>query len=164
MKRLVIAAALAAATLSPAFAGTNVGVSIGINQPGVYGRIDIGNMPPPVVVYSQPIIVAPSPVAVYQQPIYLYVPAVQQGNWGRYCGRYGACGQPVYFVRDSWVREHYEGGRDYRYAPQYQGRGGEHGHRGGDEGDRGGDHGNRGGGHGKHGGDNGKHGGGDHDD
>ncbi len=43
-----------------------------------------------------------------RQPIYLYVPSAQQQNWGRYCGRYGACGQPVYFVRDEWVRERYQ--------------------------------------------------------
>lgn len=156
MKRIFVAAALVAATLSPAFAGTNVGVSIGINQPGVYGRIDIGNMPPPVVVYSQPVVVSPSPVAVYQQPIYLYVPPVQQGNWARYCGRYRACGQPVYFVRDSWVREHYHGGRGPQYDNRaYPGRDeqrGEHDNRGrgrghGDHGDRGGEHGNRGGDH-----------------
>ena len=161
MKRIFVTAALVAATLSPAFAGTNVGVSIGINQPGVYGRIDIGNMPPPVVVYSQPVIIAPSPVAVYQQPIYLYVPPVEQGNWGRYCSRYRACGQPVYFVRDSWVREQYRSEHDrpyvnrgYRGGDQQRGehdnRGGERGNRGGDRsdrGNRGGDHGDRGGDH-----------------
>lgn len=41
MKKLV-ALALSACALAPAFAQTSVGVSIGINQPGVYGRIDIG--------------------------------------------------------------------------------------------------------------------------
>lgn len=160
MKRIFVTAALVAATLSPAFAGTNVGVSIGINQPGVYGRIDIGNMPAPMVVYSQPVVIAPSPVAVYQQPIYLYVPPVQQSNWRRYCGRYHACGQPVYFVRDSWVREQYrnEQGRRYdnrSYQGSYQQRG-EHGNRNDERGNRGGDHGdrgNRGGDHGDRGGD-----------
>lgn len=106
MKRLIAIAAIAAATASPTFAATNVGVSIDFNQPGVYGRIELGNLPPPTVVYAQPVIIAPTPVAVYQRPIYLYVPTVHQGNWGRYCGRYAACGQPVYFVRDTWVREH----------------------------------------------------------
>ena len=36
---------LAALAIGPAAASTSVGVSIGINQPGVYGRIDIGNVP-----------------------------------------------------------------------------------------------------------------------
>jgi hypothetical protein len=98
-------AALAAASAS---AQTNVGVSIGIHQPGVYGRIDIGNAGPPPVVYAQPMVIAPSRVANYQQPVYLYVPAPQQANWGRYCGRYAACGQPVYFVQERWVSERYE--------------------------------------------------------
>ena len=102
------ALAIAACASSPVFAATNVGVSIGINQPGVYGRIDIGNFPPPPVVYTQPVIYAPSPVAVVRQPIYLYVPSGHQKDWGKHCGRYGACGQPVYFVQETWVRERYE--------------------------------------------------------
>ena len=53
-------------------------------------------------------LIAPPPVAVPRRPIYLYVPDAHQRDWGRYCGRYAACGQPVYFVRDSWVRERYE--------------------------------------------------------
>lgn len=105
---------LAGATFPCAFAGTNVGVSIGINQPGVYGRINIGDMSPPAVVYTQPMVIAPAPIAVYQQPIYLYVPPVHQANWGRYCGRYAACGQPVYFVHETWVREQAQlGNRGY---------------------------------------------------
>lgn len=104
MKRLAILAATACA-FGPTFAQTNVGVSIDIGQPGVYGRINFGNVAPPPVVYAQPVVVAPAPVAVVQQPIYLYVPVVQQQNWPRYCKRYGACGQPVYFVTETWIRE-----------------------------------------------------------
>ena len=106
MKKLLLALATLAA--APAFAQTSVGVSIGINQPGMYGRIDIGNYPQPVVVYPQPVIVQPSPVAVYQRPIYLYVPPAHQQDWRRYCSRYSACGQPVYFVREDWVRDRWE--------------------------------------------------------
>ena len=105
---------LAAAALLPAHAATNIGVSIGINAPGQYGRIDINNYPQPVLVYEQPIVYAPSRVAVYQRPIYLYVPPVQQANWGRYCGGYGACGQPVYFVQETWVRNEYRREHDNR--------------------------------------------------
>jgi hypothetical protein len=125
VKRIAIAVTLASATLSCAFAGTNVGVSIGINQPGVYGRINIGDMPPPVVVYPQPVVIAPAPVAMYQQPIYLYVPPDHQANWGRYCGRYAACGQPVYFVHENWVREQAQRGyREYdEHDARHEGRG-----------------------------------------
>src|SRR5947207_11372335 len=104
MKRLAALALIASASAS-VFAGPNVGVSIGINQPGVYGRIDIGAYPSPPLVLAQPVVVAPAPVAVYQAPIYLYVPVVYQQNWPQYCGRYSACGQPVYFVQERWVRE-----------------------------------------------------------
>ena len=107
MKR-VLASFLAAAALGTAAAQPSVGVSIGINQPGVYGRIDIGNLPVPALVLPQPVIVAPPRVVVERRPIYLYVPPVHQRDWHRHCGRYSACGQPVYFVRDQWVRERYE--------------------------------------------------------
>jgi len=105
-KHLILA--LCAFALAPAFAQTSVGVSIGINQPGVYGRIDIGNYPPPRLVYPQPVVIVQSPVAVHQRPIYLYVPPGHQKNWAKHCGRYNACGQPVYFVQEDWVRERYE--------------------------------------------------------
>jgi len=93
---------------------TNVGISIGINAPGQYGRIDIDNYPQPVLVNRQAVIYAPSPVAIYQRPIYLYVPPTQQTQWGRYCGRYSACGQPVYFVQETWVRDEYRREHDNR--------------------------------------------------
>ena len=105
MKKFALVLAACAAT--PVFAGTNIGVSIGINQPGVYGRIDIGNAPQPAVVYPQPVVVEPSPVAIHQRPIYLYVPTEHQQDWRRHCVRYDACGQPVYFVREGWVEDRY---------------------------------------------------------
>ncbi len=117
------AAALAAAALS-AQAGTNVGVSISVVQPGVYGRIDIGNTAPPPVVYAQPMVIAPGPVAVVQRPIYLYVPPGHQKHWGKYCGRYNACGQPVYFVQERWVRDRYD---ERRNGPPQRGGDWDHG-------------------------------------
>lgn len=47
-------------------------------------------------------------MAVHRAPIYLYVPVAHQQQWSRYCPRYNACGQPVYFVQERWVRERYE--------------------------------------------------------
>lgn len=107
MKKL-LAIALTLGALAPAFAQTSVGVSIGINQPGVYGRIDIGNFPQPQLVYAQPVIITRPVQYVQQQPVYLYVPPGHQKNWRKHCGRYNACGQPVYFVKEQWVRERYE--------------------------------------------------------
>jgi hypothetical protein len=114
MKTKLLVLALAACALAPAYAA-DVGVSIGINQPGVYGRIDIGSFPQPALVYAEPVIVTPPRVVVERRPIYLYVPPAHQQNWRRYCGRYSACGQPVYFVQERWVRERWEAehrGRD----------------------------------------------------
>ena len=104
--KIFLALILAIGAVSTATAQTSV--SIGINQPGVYGRINIGNVPPPALYRVEPVIIAPPRVVVERQPVYLYVPPTHEQNWGRYCGQYNACGQPVYFVRDEWVRERYE--------------------------------------------------------
>jgi hypothetical protein len=47
-------------------------------------------------------------VAVQRQPIYLYVPPAHRLHWREYCGRYAACGQPVYFVEERWVRDRWD--------------------------------------------------------
>lgn len=100
----IAAIGLAAAALAGPAAAQ---VSVNIGQPGFYGRIDIGNAPAPQLVYPQPIIVQPPPRAVQRAPIYLRVPPEQARDWRRYCGRYQACGQPVYFVQDRWYRDVY---------------------------------------------------------
>jgi hypothetical protein len=138
MKKLLV---LASAACVVGTATAQVGVSINIAQPGVYGRIQLGDFPRPALVMPQPVIIAPPAYRVERSPIYLYVPTAHQRDWRRYCGRYSACNQPVYFVRDEWVRE--------RYAQQHPGwdRGR---HRGWDRGsdrrdhDRGRDHDGRG--------------------
>ena len=111
---------LLVATARPrrSLAGPDVGVSIGINQPGVYGRVDIGNVFA-ATASSMPSrwSIAPPRVVVQRQPIYLYVPPGHQRNWRAYCGRYSACNQPVYFVQERWVRERWEHERrDHRAA------------------------------------------------
>lgn len=114
MKSILLALAACAASL-PALA-TDVGVSVHVNQPGLYGRIDIGNVPqPPVLVYPQPVIVQQTPVAVHQAPIYMHVPPGHAKNWGKHCGKYNACGQRVYFVREDWYEQ--------QYVPAHRGRG-----------------------------------------
>ncbi|MFT4172120.1 MAG: hypothetical protein QM639_06140 [Rhodocyclaceae bacterium] len=105
LKHLLIASALCATTAS-AFAA-NVGVSISVGEPGFYGRIDIGDYPQPVLVNTAPVVVQAVPVGVVRQPVYMHVPPAHARNWTRYCGRYGACGQPVYFVKDSWYQKQY---------------------------------------------------------
>ena len=152
---------LAAAAVLPAHAATNIGVSIGINAPGQYGRIDINNYPQPVLVMQQPVIYAPVPQAAYQRAIYLYVPPAHRANWGRYCSGYRACGQPVYFVQENWVRDEYRREHQQRqvnrphHANDDHGRGDDRGHghsKGNGNGkDKGNGNGKGNNGHGKHG-------------
>ena len=93
----------------------------GALAPGVYGRIDIGNAPPPPLIYTQPVIIQRSPVMV-QQPLYLHVPPGHAKKWSKHCARYNACGQPVYFVRvdgdDDYERVKYN--REYREHNDYK--------------------------------------------
>jgi hypothetical protein len=106
----VLPIAAAAALLASATAqAADVGVSIGVAQPGVYGRIDIGRFPqPPAVIAPQPVVIeAPRVVAARPvQPVYLWVPPGHQRDWRRHCHRYDACGVPVYFVRRDWYEAH----------------------------------------------------------
>ena len=87
-------------------------------QPGIYGRIDIGNAPPPPLIYAQPIIIQRPAVLVQQQPLYLHVPPGHAKKWSKHCGKYNACGQPVYFVKvrgdDDYERRSYQRGDEYR--------------------------------------------------
>jgi len=100
---------LLAATIAPVWAA-DVGVSVNIGQPGFYGRIDIGNVPPPQVIYAQPIIV--QHVATPPQPVYLRVPPGHAKKWSKHCHKYDACSRPVYFVKDDWYNN--------VYVPHYQ--------------------------------------------
>lgn len=83
----------------------SAGVSIRIGEPGFYGRLEIGNYPPPRLIYPEPIIV--HRVATWSPPIYLRVPPEHVRHWHRHCNRYNACGRPVYFVEDGWYRDVY---------------------------------------------------------
>ena len=120
-KSSLLCAATAMIISTSAFA-TDVGVSISAGQPGFYGRIDIGAVPqPPRLVYAQPIVIQPARVAVVQPPLYLRVPPGHAKHWAKHCARYNACGQPVYFVQDTWYNN--------VYVPYYRGR--HHGYAGG---------------------------------
>ncbi len=105
---LTVAATIAAATAAPAWSAVDVGVGVTIRQPGVYGRIEIGNYPPPPVLYPQPVIIARPVVVVQQPPLYLYVPPGHAKHWDKHCYRYNACARQVYFVQEDWVQERYE--------------------------------------------------------
>ena len=137
MKRFLIAAAIAAATVTTPALATDVGVSVSIGQPGFYGRLDIGGYPQPQVIYRQPIAIQRVPA--HRPPIYLRVPPGHAKHWSKHCREYNACGERVYFVQDNWYNR--------EYVPRYQK---QHRDRRGDRRDeRGNDHrGNHGNGHG----------------
>ena len=78
MKQLA-ALALAVSAMTPVFAGTNAGVSIGINQPGVYGRIDIGNYPAPAIVSPQPVVIVVVKTSSFREAGRLARRSVQTG-------------------------------------------------------------------------------------
>ncbi len=86
--------------------------------PGVYGQVQIGNEPPPPLVYAQPVLIeqraAPPP------PVYLHVPPGHARNWRKHCREYNACDRPVYFVRSEeyepgFVRRDYDRGHEHRH-------------------------------------------------
>ena len=125
--KTIISAALSCAVAGLALAhatgaaAADVGVSVHISQPGVYGRIDIGRFPQPQVVLAQPVIIV-RPVVVHQappQPVYMWVPPGHRQNWRRHCGQYRACGVPVYFVQDQWYGENVRGRGCRKSRPQY---------------------------------------------
>jgi len=109
MKSLILGAAMLAAAI-PAFAQTNVSITVG--QPGFYGRIDIGDWAPaPVVVHERPVIIERTP-RYEPRAVYLRVPPGHRKNWAKHCDRYRACGHQVYFVTDEWYER--------SYAPRYR--------------------------------------------
>ncbi|MEC5161999.1 MULTISPECIES: hypothetical protein [unclassified Janthinobacterium] len=137
MKTLLFAASLL--VMSSAAMATDVGVSINIGQPNFYGRIDIGQIAPPPVIYAQPLIIERPVRYVERAPIYLRVPPGHAKKWSKHCRAYNACGQQVYFVQDGWYNN--------EYAPRYRQEHGDNGGRGergyndrDDRGDRGDKH------------------------
>jgi hypothetical protein len=118
-RRLLAGLGLAAAVVGgPAHAQAYVNATVsGQIAPGVYGRVDVGNGPAPALLFSQPVVVAPPAVYVPRSPIYMYVPPGHARHWSKHCARYGACGQPVYFVKEPPRRpDHFHGYRDRHEA------------------------------------------------
>jgi len=121
MKRILVVTVCWAGLASVAGAA-DVGVSIQFSQPGVFGRVDIGQYPQPQVIVPQPVIIAPPPPAMPSpEPVYLWVPLEHRKHWDRYCEEYHACGHPVYFVNHVWYREHVQAHRDERQGRREEG-------------------------------------------
>ena len=116
--------------VAPALAATpyaNATVE-GALAPGVYGRIEIGNQPPPPLIYAQPVIIQRPPVLVQQMPLYLHVPPGHAKKWSKHCARYNACGQPVYFVQVQGDDDFERGKNEKKYKEKNRGEGHDRGH------------------------------------
>jgi len=93
-----IALASLALGMSAAYA-QNVSIIVaGEVRPGVYGRVEIGNAPPPPLVYAQPVVIVRERYARVE-PLYVHVPPGHAKKWSKHCHKYNACNRPVYFVK-----------------------------------------------------------------
>ena len=97
--RLLVSGAAAAVLLglgggahAQAYVNATVGGEL---APGVYGRINIGNAPPPPLLYAEPVIIQRPAVVVPRAPIYMYVPPGHAKNWSKHCARYNACSRCI---------------------------------------------------------------------
>ena len=140
----VLLSVLAFGTFVPLAQAQNVSISATITGeivPGVYGKVVLGNRPPPPLVYAQPVVAVPVVVTERMpiEPIYLHVPPGHARNWRKHCQEYNACNRPVYFVRSA---EYEPGYRPDRRPEHEHAHHGDHGDRKDDRGD---DH-----GHGHH--------------
>ncbi len=104
---------LAAGLAAPA-AEAQVGLSIQLGDPRYYGRLEFRDGWGWGSGLSGDALLLPRPVVIHRgwrgpapAPVYLRVPPGHARNWGKHCSRYGACGVPVYFVRDDWYRNVY---------------------------------------------------------
>jgi hypothetical protein len=93
--------------------GINVILS-GEVKPGIYGQVQLGNTPRPVVVYDQPRVIVVDKRYIHEEPIYLHVPPGHARHWSKHCREYHACEHRVYFVRS----QEYE--RDYHHEHEHE--------------------------------------------
>lgn len=110
MRFFLATLAAVAVTITPPVFAADAGVSLSIGQPGFYGRLDLGNIPQPQVIYRQPIAIEQA--TLERPPIYLRVPPSHSKHWRKYCHEYNACGERVFFVQDNWY--------NHEYVPRYQ--------------------------------------------
>jgi hypothetical protein len=111
MKSMQMARILAVAVLVTAYPeafAADVGIAKDIGQASYYGRLDITGDAYPEVIDRQPIVAAPTgPETEYRHPTYLRVRPGHIKHWLKHCGEYGACREPVLFVRDDWYQREY---------------------------------------------------------
>jgi hypothetical protein len=94
----------------------NVNVIVsGEVRPGVYGRVTIGNAPPPLV-YTQPVVIVRERRPVPLEPVYVHVPPGHAKKWSKHCHKYQACNRPVYFVKSVEYEPGYKHNKGKGYA------------------------------------------------
>lgn len=110
-KYLFSLSALFALQIAPQSLAGDLGINVilsGEIKPGIYGQVQIGNAPRPVVVYEKPRVIVIDKRYFHEEPIYLHVPPGHAKNWDKHCHAYHACERHVYFVRSQ------------EYEPEYQ--------------------------------------------
>jgi hypothetical protein len=108
----------AAQNASASDLGINVIVA-GEIHPGVYGQVQIGNAPRPVVVYEQPRVIVVDRRYEREEPIYLHVPPGHAKHWDKHCREYHACERRVYFVRSEEYEPAYQERERERYEHEH---------------------------------------------
>lgn len=106
---MTLSAALMLQAAPQSFAG-DLGINVllaGEIHPGVYGQVQLGNAPRPVLVYDQPRVVVVDRRYARYEPIYLHVPPGHARHWSKHCREYHACERRVYFVRSEEYEPHY---------------------------------------------------------
>lgn len=101
MKRLLVATTIAVSALMITTAlAADTGLSVSTSQPSFFGRLDIGDYPPPQVIDPRPIAI--ESVSNDRPLVYLRVPPAHVKHWRKHCRQYQACGERVLFVQDKW--------------------------------------------------------------
>lgn len=65
----LLATAATASALAPIPARAQVGFSLQVGQPGYFGQLNVGNLPPPQLLDSNPVTVVQRPWGGWSQPI-----------------------------------------------------------------------------------------------
>lgn len=121
-KYLLLLSGLLALQTAPSALAGDLGVNVilsGQVSPGVYGQVEIGNAPRPVVVYERPRVIVVDKRYAHSEPVYLHVPPRHARNWRKHCREYHACERQVYFVKSreyepEYQREHDHHDHDHR--------------------------------------------------
>jgi len=107
MKKILLASWLPERSLRPLLNRASASRSASTSR-ACTGASTSATCRPPALVVQQPVLIAPPRVAVPRRPIYLYVSRRPPARLGPLLRPLCGLRQPVYFVRDSWVRERYE--------------------------------------------------------